>query len=328
MSTQNEAGTIESRDVDEFSELVSPWELRLSQLSPGPFYSRIEFVQINGIFVYRERLARRELGTGAAPTNYFTFGGALSARNPVEWCGGEVAPEQLSYARPGSEVDFVLPDDSDHVAMFIPESLMRSYFGPEAIDLALSDHRHHLAPATRSGSNLLRELASLVGRYHSRPDRLADARECNVIESQIMQMVTEVFPYDSTEVHFATRTRRREAFLRAIRIGGNLGQRMAVPDLAAATGVSPRTLSLAFKESLGLTPQKYLLWRRLQHVHNELHTKTTESTSVAEVANRWGFSELGRFAVDYKRLFGESPSVTLRARTMPKSRRFRDILPR
>ena len=35
-------------------------------------------------------------------------------------------------------------------------------------------------------------------------------------------------------------------------------------------------------------------------------------TRVSEVATRWGFSQLGYFSVDYRKLFGESPRDTLR----------------
>ena len=34
--------------------------------------------------------------------------------------------------------------------------------------------------------------------------------------------------------------------------------------------------------------------------------------SVTTVALRWGFDHFGRFSVDYRRMFGESPVMTLR----------------
>jgi transcriptional regulator GlxA family with amidase domain len=36
------------------------------------------------------------------------------------------------------------------------------------------------------------------------------------------------------------------------------------------------------------------------------------NASVAEIARTFQFSELGRFAVTYRRVFGEMPSTTLR----------------
>jgi AraC-like DNA-binding protein len=42
--------------------------------------------------------------------------------------------------------------------------------------------------------------------------------------------------------------------------------------------------------------------------------------TVTEVATQFGFSELGRFSVEYRKLFGESPSMTLHRASRAKSR--------
>ena len=39
-----------------------------------------------------------------------------------------------------------------------------------------------------------------------------------------------------------------------------------------------------------------------------------EATTVSDVAYRWGFNHLGRFAAHYEHKFGETPSHTLRRR--------------
>ena len=326
MTQQNAAVRIESRDVDELSMIVEPWELILHPVSAGRFHSLLECVQINGILIYRERLALRQLATGSTPADYFTFGGPLPGKNPVDWCGSEANSKRLCYGRPASEVDFIIPGDSGHVVILIPTDLMQSYFGEETIEAALSDRRHHLVCNAQHDCNLLVNTARIISKYLSYPELLADARECKAIESQLMHDVAEFFPYDNTGAHCTTRTRRRKAFLHAIETNEGIRKPLSVPEIAVATGMSQRSLRLAFQESIGLSPRKYLHWHRLHKVRHELHTNEAEITSVTEAAAQWGFTELGRFAVEYKQLFGESPSVTLSNRTTSTPKRLIDLL--
>ena len=56
---------------------------------------------------------------------------------------------------------------------------------------------------------------------------------------------------------------------------------------------------------------RYLKARRLDATYRELLGAEADSTTVTEVALRYGFNHLGKFAIEYKQAFGESPSVTL-----------------
>lgn len=83
-----------------------------------------------------------------------------------------------------------------------------------------------------------------------------------------------------------------------------------VLDLCHAAGVSERTLRNAFQSLYGMSPIRFLHLRRLHQVRRAL--RRGAQASVTEVALRFGFGNLGRFAVEYRQLFGESPSHTLR----------------
>ncbi|MGC2797632.1 MAG: AraC family transcriptional regulator [Mycobacterium sp.] len=84
-------------------------------------------------------------------------------------------------------------------------------------------------------------------------------------------------------------------------------------ELARATGASARALQRAFERSGQPPPMMYLRRLRLHHVRAELAANSPDSLTVTTVAGRWGFVRLGRFASQYRQLFGETPSETLRA---------------
>jgi AraC-like DNA-binding protein len=91
------------------------------------------------------------------------------------------------------------------------------------------------------------------------------------------------------------------------------GAALSAGSLARHVGVSTRALQAAFREHLGVTPLQYLRQVRLRRVHEDLlANQRRDGTTVSAVANRWGFSHLGRFAKDYRSRYGETPSQTLR----------------
>lgn len=91
----------------------------------------------------------------------------------------------------------------------------------------------------------------------------------------------------------------------------NLDKAVTRDKLAEYTGVSIRTLSRAFLKKYGIGPIGFLKQRRLDAAYRALTGAKPGSCSVTEVAVRYGFNHLGKFAVEYRRTFGESPSVSL-----------------
>ncbi|MFH8344730.1 AraC family transcriptional regulator [Streptomyces sp. NPDC018045] len=84
-------------------------------------------------------------------------------------------------------------------------------------------------------------------------------------------------------------------------------------ELAAVARVSARWLQEGFRRHVGMSPMAYLRDVRLSRVRDELRTAGPGELSVGEVAYRWGFVHLGRFARSYRERFGETPSQTLHA---------------
>jgi AraC-like DNA-binding protein len=82
-------------------------------------------------------------------------------------------------------------------------------------------------------------------------------------------------------------------------------------NLAEVSSVSIRTLSRGFMQRHGMGPMQFLKARRLEAAYRDLLGSEPGATSVTEVASRYGFNHFGKFAIEYKRTFRESPSRTL-----------------
>lgn len=81
--------------------------------------------------------------------------------------------------------------------------------------------------------------------------------------------------------------------------------------LCEAVGVPERTLQLCFRQTAGMSPRAWDRSMRLHEAQRLLSSLRGDSVGVTDVALRCGFNHLGRFAIAYGELFGESPSRTL-----------------
>lgn len=91
----------------------------------------------------------------------------------------------------------------------------------------------------------------------------------------------------------------------------NICDPIDIDDLESITGISRKILARIFKKKLNTTLQSYIRYYRLQCIYNEL-LKSNKDANITNIALKWGISHLGRFSVEYKKLFGESPSNTIK----------------
>jgi AraC-like DNA-binding protein len=103
------------------------------------------------------------------------------------------------------------------------------------------------------------------------------------------------------------------SLVRALRwLDGRPDEPIKLDILAAVAGVRPRTLETHFKTYLRTTPLGWVRRSRLARARQQL-LAADEQASVTNIAIANGFSELGRFAAQYRRQFRELPSQTLNA---------------
>ena len=133
----------------------------------------------------------------------------------------------------------------------------------------------------------------------------------------IMTMVLTVQPHNYTA---ALRRLDRPPAPRDVKraidyMQANLDASITIADIIAVAGVPGRTLFKHFRDFKGMSPMQYLRNARFDRVRRSL-LLGEPAECVTSIAMEAGFMHMGRFAVDYRRRFGESPSETLRRRKL------------
>lgn len=93
---------------------------------------------------------------------------------------------------------------------------------------------------------------------------------------------------------------------------GSAGATLSTDELCHAIGVAERTLRNIFQEYFGVGPIRFLKVRQLRAIREALITADPRHDTVTRIAERFGIWDFSLFARNYKALFGESPSESLR----------------
>ncbi len=94
-------------------------------------------------------------------------------------------------------------------------------------------------------------------------------------------------------------------------VSAHADEPLSLGDLCRIAGVSARTLQFSFNKHRGCSPTQFWRATRLDRARFEI-LSLEEPKSITEIATKWGFLHLGRFAAEYAKRFGETPSATLR----------------
>ena len=95
---------------------------------------------------------------------------------------------------------------------------------------------------------------------------------------------------------------------------------------SVAAQVSERTLRNTFQEYFGVGPIRLLKVRQLREIRAALSAADCGKETVAHIAARFGVWDFNLFARNYRALYGETPSATLR--TAPVEPKRANAMPR
>lgn len=256
------------------------------------------------------------IAQGAMPPDSFCIGFVAEGTEVTRYNTEFIGNDEVQVYGPGAELMYHATGASRWINFTAPVSVLQEIaedrFGRP---LALP-RRGVVSVRLNSGSrNYLQQLSddALALASALRPARFATELARQISGSLATAYVDALCTADMTNQPARATTARRhyELILACERLVLTTG--MIDVDLAEITrrsGYSRRSLELIFHRGVGMTPGRWFTNIRLNGALRELLAPGPDC-SVTEVAARWGFRHLSRFAEQYRNAFGELPSQTL-----------------
>ncbi|HYN78481.1 MAG TPA: helix-turn-helix domain-containing protein [Lamprocystis sp. (in: g-proteobacteria)] len=303
------------QDIDDpivWEATSPPWEVLASPIGRGSFRNIKRILATPNWLVYWESFGSALHVQGWTPAGMLGFTAPLRLGGRSSYWRAALHEHGLPATLPGS-LDVHLDAGQEQVIAFARLDWLRAQLDPLTARAIEHCAVTRVLPAVPRERRVLGTwLRRLLDRVHTDPQVLAypaavAALECDLLDG-LLRTLCLAMPGRRLE---GARRRRRGfelaiEYIRAADLGG-----LNAPALCAEVGVSQRTLEYAFQEQLGTSPMDFIRRLRLHATRRALLAGERGGPTVAEIAMTFGFYQLGRFATEYRTLFGELPSTTL-----------------
>ncbi|HEX2943830.1 MAG TPA: helix-turn-helix domain-containing protein [Rhodopila sp.] len=300
--------------MDEFRAAVRPANSEYVVTGAGAFAASIVRIDLHQLRLQRfhETLARTwriEMSEARVAMGFYAEPGA-----PMKRQGIELMPDEIGILSSAGGVCHTAAGPCHLATMSLPATgLAELSVAVAGLDVTPTDPvmTANVTAASMTRLGFLHRAAAQLAE--TSPDIITRPEAARGLEASLGEAL--VICLAAGRLRTDTASQRRHALLikrfRALE-EANRGRALYLPEVCAALGVSQRTLHQVCHEQLGIGPKRYLLLRRLHLAHRDLRSATPSDGTVTDIATKYGFWELGRFAVSYRTIFGQSPSVTLR----------------
>ncbi len=297
------------------------FDLEAVQLEPGSLRCRIDFIATDSVLIYHENYPLRTHLRGELLGG--RFGLALPVGGPpIKFAGEEMQPCRLASAMSGEEMDVHASGGLRQIVVLVDQTRLLELAGSAGLSAdilsALKPGRASMPLVAKpdSATRFTRKAMELLQGAATGTLQLGREDIEELVYGEILSLV-DVKNLPSGYPSAAVLVRR------AMEIVDAHPGPLPVATLCRLLRTSPSTLETSFKKITGLTPHTFFLRRRLNRARTALLDADQAEIRVTDIALEHGFTELGRFSVRYREMFGECPSDTLQrnARTTVPSMR-------
>ena len=280
----------------------------------GEFRARLTQVKLHRLRLSAAEEQLSRIAFVAVPADLILVSLPIGDRPAPIWGGIGMRASEIMTLGPGQRIHVRTDGPSRWGSIWLPAQDLARYGraltgATFAVPLAVRSWR-----SSQAAGRQLRQLHGAGTRIAElRPGTLVDTEAAHGLEQQLIHALVECLSARPAEEATSAARRRQDVMVRFEALLQAQQERdLRIGEICTALSVSERTLRSVCAEHLGMSPTSYLRLRRMSLVHRTLRRGDPGAASVSEVARRYGFRHLGRFAAAYRALFGELPSATLR----------------
>jgi AraC-like DNA-binding protein len=277
----------------------------------GRFRARVTQILLHNLTlsVGEEELAR--IAFVAVPPGTVLVLLAIDAKPALVRSGIDMPGREIVTLGPGQRVHVRTAGPSRWAVIQMPDQDLlrygRAVIGAEFAVPAFARWR----PPAAAERNLRQLHRAAVRLARARSETLTDGEAAHGLEQQLIDGLLECLSTAPTEEETTAARRHRDTVARfedLLRAEPLLDLTQIYTEL----GVPQRLLRVCCHDHLGMGPARYLRLCRMQQAYHVLRKDNPGTATISEIARRHGFRDPGRFAANYRALYGELPSATLR----------------
>jgi AraC-like DNA-binding protein len=307
------SGTAVFTDPDDYRAGMGDAGVDLILTEPGDFSARLTWLKLGYFHAFRGRESTPRIAHMSLVPNRLFVSFPLTSSFVLVWNGVELQLGDIVIHSRGESGHQWTNGTSQWALVSFPADQLADYCRALAeFDLPNRPAGQILRLPPSVAMRLRRLHSKVCHLVETKPEIFIHQEAARAVEQEFILALVECLAIAGTgqapiiRQHHADIMRRFENALRM-----DSGKPPNLSELCAIIDVPERTLRDCCVKFLGVSPGRYIRLRRLNFVRAELRRADPATTSVAQIARRHRFSELGRFAAVYRRIFGEFPSVTL-----------------
>ena len=304
-------------DADCLARSISGWSQDYEQLKSGHFRGSLDELCFGQTQLFLEQTSHALRQRCVVPAEHVWFGLPQSEDRCVRINGATVDSRRIAVHRGGTDFELVTPDALQFLGIVVKLDLLMDYacqfecedWLGDALTrpvLEVSDARK------RAAQRDCYEILQHPFRGGGNATSPLNASLADSTLSILFGLLHDAKPVGEDRSSSRQRHRlieRADAYVRA-----NCDRLVTVSELCTTLSTSRRALQIGFQEVLGISPHAYIRAVSLNGVRSQLKNPESPYGSVQDAAAAYGFWHMSQFAVDYRQLFGERPSDTLKRR--------------